>query len=142
MKTIVRHETQEDFFARMASLAQKLDRGEPVESCENVSFEDLDEMTSFKTQQERKARKASFKLIEGGGGKIKGKAKELSSSALHLHLSKKGIWIAASDTFDRDARVMLRKYHHVILYKLDSGMFVTSEERPRDDKLRAKHRDK
>jgi hypothetical protein len=142
MKTIVRHESQEDFFARMASLAQKLDRGEKVDSCENVSFEDLSEMSSFKTEQERKARKASFKLIEGGGGKGKGKVKELSPSSLHHHLFKKGIWIAASDTFDRDARVMLKKYHHVILYKLDSGMFVTSEERPRNDKLRAKRRDK
>ena len=142
MKTIVRHETQEDFFARMTSLAKKLDRGEKVEACENISFEDLDEMASFKTEQERKARKASFKLIEGGGGNTKGKVKELSSSALHHQLSKKGVWIAASDTFDREARIMLRKYQHIILYKLDSGMFVTSEDQHKNEKLRAKQRDK
>lgn len=57
MKTI-RHETQEFFFARMTLLAQKLDRGEQVETGENVSFEDLDELNSYKTEQERKARKA------------------------------------------------------------------------------------
>lgn len=142
MKTIVRHETQEDFFARMTSLAQKLDRGEKVEACENISFEDLDEMTSFKIEQERKARKASFKLIEGGGGKTKGKVKELSPSALHQHFSKKGVWIAASDTFDREARMMLRKYRHIIFYKLDSGMFVTLEDLPKNEKIRAKQRDK
>ncbi|WP_395610784.1 hypothetical protein [Pseudomonas sp. B22129] len=52
MKTI-RHETQEDFFARMTLLAQKLDRGEQVETGESASFEDLDEMNSYKTEQDR-----------------------------------------------------------------------------------------
>ncbi|EJM24861.1 hypothetical protein [Pseudomonas sp. GM25] len=92
MKTIIRHETEEDFFARMTSLARKLDRKEPVEAYESCSFEDVDEMNSFRSEQERMERKASLTLI-AGGGVPKAKSRGPHAFVVSLHRFKNAQWI-------------------------------------------------
>lgn len=47
MKKVVRHESNEQFFERMHELAQKIDRGESVQACESISFEDIAQMKAF-----------------------------------------------------------------------------------------------
>ncbi|NVZ63641.1 hypothetical protein HX867_16220 [Pseudomonas gingeri] len=109
MKKIVRQETEEDFFARMTSLAQKLDRREPVETSDSISFEDHDEMKAFQAAQEKEERKTPLTLI-AGGGKGKLKAKDLHSSLTVFRRFRNARWQNASVTFERDAKKIVRNY--------------------------------
>lgn len=142
MKTTVRHETEKDFFARMTSLAQKLDRGEQVEAYENVSFEDLDDMNTFKAEQEQKPKKSPLKLILGGGNKRKAGMKTLTFGTMRHELSKKAVWISASDTFNADARVMRRNYRNMFVFTLDNGVFSVEEKPSKTEKRRIKQNEK
>ena len=98
-------------------------------------------MNSYKTEQDRKARKASLRVIEGGAGKVKVRVRELSPSAVHRRIAKKAVWIAASDTFDHDARMMLRKYR-TLIFNLGKYTFGVPEDVSKTEKLRSKQRDK
>lgn len=40
---MIRHESQEEFFTRMKELANKLDKGESVQTVDSISFEDIEE---------------------------------------------------------------------------------------------------
>lgn len=108
MKKIIRHESQADFFARMNSLAQQLDRGESVEACESISFEDLDEMKAYQADQHRQKVKASLTVIQGGGGgkqKNKGMPKEGFKN-----LKFRSLDFFDSSHFERVAIQILKKY--------------------------------
>jgi hypothetical protein len=124
MKTIIRHETQEDFFARMTSLAQKLDRREPVEECDSISFEDHDEMKTYQADQEREERKASFTLI-AGGGKGKFKTKNLNYPRIPLYKFRNARWRNASVTFERDAEKIVRNYAITVDHSVNGLIVVT-----------------
>ena len=47
MKEVIRHESSDAFFGRLSETARRLDRGEPVEACVSVSFEDAGEMQAY-----------------------------------------------------------------------------------------------
>lgn len=116
MKTIIRHETQEDFFARMTSLAQKLDRREPVDECDSISFEDQDEMKAFQSDQEKNARKAKFQLIVGGRKK---------NPLRPVHKLRNVRWRTASATFERDAEKIVKNYTVTVDRSVNGLIVVT-----------------
>ena len=140
MKTIIRHETEEDFFARMTSLARKLDRQEPVEAYESFSFEDIGEMKAFESERERKERKASFTLI-AGGGKPKVKSKALHVRVMNLRRKKNARWINATVTFERDAKQIVKNYA-TVTQRLENGSVVVTRVIAETDRPLANHREK
>ena len=140
MKTIIRHESEEDFFARMTSLAQKLDRREAVEAYESFSFEDVAEMKAFQSQQERKARKASFTLITGGG-KAKARSKRPHAYVTNLRRFKTARWNNATVTFERDAKQILKRYA-TTTQRFEDGLIVVGRVIGDADRPLAKRRDK
>ncbi|MBD9589770.1 hypothetical protein IB254_22055 [Pseudomonas sp. PDM03] len=140
MKTIIRHESEEDFFARMTSLAKKLDRREAVEAYESFSFEDVGEMKAFRSEQERKARKASFTLITGGG-KAKVRSKGPHTYVTNLRRFKTARWINATVTFERDAKQILKNYA-TTTQRFENGLIVGTRVGGEADRPLSSLRDK
>ncbi|ETK24313.1 hypothetical protein FIV41_32070 [Pseudomonas marginalis] len=108
MKKIIRHESQTDFFARMNSLAHQLDRGESVDACESISFEDADEMKTYQSEQHRQKVKASLSVIQGGGGE-----KQKTKGALKLDSKDfkfRSLEFLDASVFERVAMQVLKDY--------------------------------
>lgn len=108
MKKIIRHESQTDFFARMNSLAHQLDRGESVDACESISFEDADEMKTYKSEQHRQKVKASLSVIQGGGGE-----KQKSKGTLKMDSKDfkfRSLEFLDASVFERVAMQVLKDY--------------------------------
>jgi hypothetical protein len=108
MKKIIRHESQTDFFARMNSLAHQLDRGESVDACESISFEDADEMKTYQSEQHRQKVKASLSVIQGGGGE-----KRKTKGALKLDSKDfkfRSLEFLDASVFERVAMQVLKDY--------------------------------
>jgi hypothetical protein len=138
MKKIIRHESQTDFFARMNLLAQQLDRGESVEACESISFEDADEMKTYQSDQHRQKVKASLSVIQGGGGekkKTKG-ALKLDSKDFEFRSLK----FLDAAVFERVAIQVLKNY----TFASDRlrGVFIVKGSRIDAEKTQPKSRQK
>jgi hypothetical protein len=140
MKPIIRHESEEDFFTRMTSLAQKLDRRDAVDAYESFSFEDVGEMKAFQSELERKARKASFTLITGGG-KAKAKSKGPHTYVTNLRRFKTARWINATVTFEREAKQILKNYA-TTTQRIENGLIVVGRVSSEADRPLSNRREK
>ena len=68
--------------------------------------------------------------------------KMLTFGTMRHELSKKAVWISASDTFNADARVMRRNYRSMFVFNLDNGVFSVEEKPSKTEKRRIKQNEK